>query len=143
MKRDLTILLIITFVAVLSASCGGSYSQEITETYPNGATKTIQYFRERDGIKSLYKIEEFHDNGIKRIEGYMKNDKRNGRWNSWHSNGRLWSVANYLDGNLDGKQTVYHPSGEKFYEGEFGKGIRKGTWLFYDEKGVLVNKRQY
>lgn len=143
--RYLKLFLLFTVFAshVLLSGCGGSYSHEITETWPDGTTKTIQYYKEKEGEQIFYKIEEFHDNGVKRVEGYYKDDERHGRWNSWHSNGKLWSIAEYKNGQLDGKQTVYHISGQKYYEGTFEKGIRTGIWRFWDENGILVTETEY
>jgi antitoxin component YwqK of YwqJK toxin-antitoxin module len=136
-------LLVFALMSFIFAGCGGSYTQEIVEEHPDGSTKTIQYYKENDEGKSIYKLEEFHDNGVKRVEGFFENDERHGRWNSWFPNGKLWSTAHYREGALHGKQTVYHPSGEKYYEGTFEKGIRTGEWKFWDERGQLVSKKTY
>jgi antitoxin component YwqK of YwqJK toxin-antitoxin module len=130
-------------VAGFLAGCGGSYSQEITEKHADGSTRTILYYKEVDGGKQLYKIEEFYEDGVKRVEGYYRNDERDGRWNSWHDNGKIWSVAHYKEGKLHGKQTVYYPSGQKFYEGRFENGLRNGVWKFWNEQGVLENEKTY
>lgn len=142
--RDLVAgsLLMLSFTLICTG-CGGSYSQEITEKHADGSTRTIQYYKERDGQKQLYKLEEFYDDGVKRVEGYYRNDQRDGRWNSWHDNGKIWSVARYKEGQLHGKQTVYYPNGKKFYEGRFENGIRKGVWKFWNEDGALESEKTY
>jgi uncharacterized protein len=144
---QIKILMIRVFILVIISStvwsCGSSYSHEVIEKYDDGTAKVIHYFKEKDSGKEMYKLEEYYDNGVKRLEGYFTGNERSGRWNSWHDNGRLWSVANYQDGKLHGKQTVYFPSGSKYYEGSFENGIRKGVWTFWDEEGKIVNSREY
>ncbi|MFO7723378.1 MAG: hypothetical protein R6V49_09190 [Bacteroidales bacterium] len=140
--------LMIRVVALLliggtGGSCGSSYSHEVIEQYDDGTAKVIHYYKEKESGKELYKLEEYYDNGVKRVEGYFSGNERHGRWNSWHENGQLWSVATYRDGKLHGKQTVYFPSGNKFYEGAFENGLRTGTWTFWDEDGKVVNTREY
>ncbi len=130
-------------ISFLLIACNTSVTHQVVEQYPDGATKTIHYFRKRGQNKVLYKMEEYYQDGIKKIEGFYRDDKAHGRWDSWHPNGNLWSVARYKNGQLHGKQTVYYPTGKKFYEGSFENGIRKGTWLFWNEKGEVVNKREY
>jgi antitoxin component YwqK of YwqJK toxin-antitoxin module len=135
-------VIVLIFTALISG-CGGSYSHEITAEHADGSTRTIHYYKEVDGAKQLYKFEEFYEDGLKRVEGYYRNDERDGRWNSWHDNGKLWSVANYKDGKLHGSQIVYYPNGNKYYEGRFENGLRKGVWKFWNEDGVLENEKTY
>lgn len=128
---------------LLISSCGGSESSEVTEVWPDGSEKTIQYYKDTDGKRQIIRIEEYHENGVRRLVGYYKDGERHGKWNSWHENEQLWSVARYSNGQLEGKQTVYYPSGQKHYEGTFRKGIRTGLWRFWDEQGILVTEKDY
>lgn len=137
------LLLPVLLVSILWTACNGSYSSEIKETWPNGTTRVIEYYKEKDGQKELYKMEEFYENGIKRIEGYYRDGQKDGRWSSYFPEGGVWSVVGYKNGEMHGKQTVYHPNGQKYYEGSFDNGIRKGTWSFWNEAGALVNTREY
>ena len=52
-------------------------------------------------------------------EGKIKNGKREGTWNEYHSNGQLWSKGKYKDGE------------------------QEGLWEFYNENGKLVKKRNF
>jgi antitoxin component YwqK of YwqJK toxin-antitoxin module len=140
--QRLLVVLVFPFMVLISG-CGSSYTREVVETHPDGSTHTIHYYKETDEGPVLYKLEEFFDNGIKRVEGYFRDGERHGRWNSWHDNGKVWSIGRYDNGQLHGKQTVYYPNGEKFYEGEYEHGIRVGLWRFWNEQGGLENERTY
>ncbi len=142
-KRRLKSMLLVLLIALISHSCGSSYSNKVIEKHPDGSTKLIHYFKEKAEGDELYKSEEFYENGIKRMEGFYKNNQPHGRWTSRYSDGTLWSTGEYHEGNLHGIQTVYHPNGQKYYEGSFDNGIRIGEWKFWDESGTLVNTRKY
>lgn len=142
-KKNLLKIPFVYLSVILLYSCSGSKGHEVTETWPDGSAKTIQYYRDTDGDREIYKIEEYHENGVTRLVGYYRDGERHGKWNSWHANEQLWSVARYSNGNLEGTQTVYYPSGQKHYEGTFRKGIRTGLWRFWDEQGVLVTEKDY
>ncbi len=145
-RQGVSLLIALTLVALFSwvgYGCGSSYTREVVETHPDGTTHTIHYYKETDKGRVLYKLEEYFDNGMKRVEGYYSDGERHGRWNSWHDNGKVWSVGRYREGQLHGKQTVYYPNGNKFYEGEYENGIRVGLWRFWNEQGVLENERTY
>lgn len=131
------------FLILILSGCNGKRTQEVTEKYPDGTPKVIEHYNLIDGSKVLYKLEEFYDNGEERIEGFFRDGERHGRWTGWHDNGKLWTVADYRQGKLHGKQTVYYPDGKKFYEGRFEDGIRKGKWRFWNEQGVLENETVY
>jgi len=138
-----SLLVTIITCCVWISGCGSSYTREVIDTYPDGTTRTMHFYRETDTGRELYKLEEFYDNGIKRVEGYYRDGERHGRWSSWHDNGKVWSVGNYSEGRLDGKQTVYYPNGKKFYEGRYEDGLRKGLWRFWNEQGGLENEIRY
>jgi antitoxin component YwqK of YwqJK toxin-antitoxin module len=142
-KRIKLALFSLLGAGLLMTSCNGRYSSQIKETHPDGSTKTIEYFKEKDGARELYKVEEFYSNGVKKLEGYYAGGEKDGRWSSWYESGGVWSVVNYRQGKMDGAQTVYHNNGEKYFEGNFKAGIRKGTWKFWNEKGEMVNTIQY
>lgn len=143
-RLNITIILIIILLfQVVIAGCGGERISETTEKYPDGKARTIEHYTIKEGKKVLYKLEEFYDNGERRLEGFFRDGERHGRWTAWHDDGKLWSVAHYRAGQLHGKQTVYYPSGQKFYEGGFEKGIRKGKWRFWNEQGALENETTY
>lgn len=41
----------------------------------------------------------------------------------------------------DGKYVFHHSSGQRLAHGEYVKGLRSGTWIYFDEKGQEVRRK--
>ena len=129
---------------ILVSSCGKKMEEVVTETWPDGKAKCVQYFlgvgAERYMAKECY----YHENGKLKMEGsYNKEGKRDGKWTYWYQDGKKWVDGQYLNGEWDKKYTNWHENGQKHYEGMYDKGKRKGIWKFYDENGKLVKEVDY
>lgn len=51
----------------------------------------------------LKKVVEFHSNGVKAQEGYLKRDRLHGEWTYYNDAGEKICIANYNDGKKEGK----------------------------------------
>ena len=56
---------------------------------------------------------------------------------SVYVNNKLFSFANYKNGLLDGKKTVYHGNGNPFHEIDFVNGKVNGVYKMYNERNKL------
>ena len=83
---------------------------------------------------------EHYDNGIVKIRGSEKDDKRIGKWESFYPNGYKWSETNYRDGYRQGEIIVYYDNGIMRYEGHYSQDERSGIWNFFDSTGVRIVK---
>ena len=102
--------------------------------------------RDKNGLKQgRWKF--FFDNGIVRMEGSYKDDKKNGYFKDYNEEGNLLTVSKFVDdikqedapelASLD-IRTDYYPSGKiktvASYKGETPEGVRRE----YAENGTIV-----
>lgn len=83
---------------------------------------------------------ERYNNGVVKIRGSEKGDKRIGKWESFYPNGYKWSETNYRDGYRQGEIIVYYDNGIMRYEGRYINDERSGIWNFFDTTGVRLVK---
>lgn len=117
-------------------------SKEVSEYYENGEQKTVQYFSSNNK-KRIVKEIQYYPDGTLAYQKHFKNDKPNGEWQFWHSNGNVWSVGFYDNGQRVGTSRVYHENGQLFFEGEYINGKKDGEWVFFNEKGVVETKTTF
>lgn len=80
--------------------------------------------------------------GEVQMVGYTVHDQKEGEWREYR-NGALFSIRNYKNGVMHGKQTTYEVNSCKIIEeGQWEDGIPVGLWFFYQE-GVLVSITEY
>jgi len=53
------------------------------------------------------------------------------------------SASKIIDGEKSGKETLYFPKGETFYETNYRNGLKDGEEIEYSEKETVKNKRVY
>ncbi len=96
---------------------------EVLSFYPSGEVKSVTNYE--DGIKNKESIEytidgeisleEFYEDGelvdSKEINRYNQENKKEGYWREYHSNGKLKSEANYSNGKLNGLIKRYNKYG--------------------------------
>jgi antitoxin component YwqK of YwqJK toxin-antitoxin module len=80
---------------------------------------------------------------IKFKGGQDEQNLRNGRWVYYLENGQENSVTMYEHGLREGFTVVKHPNGALYYRGEYHKDLQVGVWTTYDEKGNLVNEKDF
>ena len=83
---------------------------------------------------------ERYDNGVVKIRGNEKGEKRIGKWEAYYPNGYKWSETSYRDGLRQGPIVVYYNNGMMRYEGSYSNDERSGVWQFYDTLGVRLLK---
>ena len=77
------------------------------------------------------------------IKGETKNGKRQGKWISYFTNGKIQSECFYVDGLSHGSTKVFLENGKLLYEGIYNMGVKSGTWTFIDPKSGTRTKKKY
>lgn len=122
-------------------SCGNKLEKKIVSSYPNGTPMQIEYYRTEKGKQIVVKETRFFPNGEKSSEGeWTPDNKKDGKWKQWFSNGELWIEEEYKNGMKNGSSTVWQENGKKLYEGEYNEDKPTGTWKYYDSKGNISKK---
>ena len=133
MKR-LVLLLAVFFACV---ACTAQLDEKVVDTYPDGKTLKSQFFdRKGNCVKEV----EYYSTGEVRMEGSMKEAKREGEWKAYFIDGRMQSHGFFKDGLRTGQATVWQENGNLLQEGFYKEGKRCGRWKFYDEQGNLIKE---
>lgn len=104
-------------------------------------TKTEEITKKPMVINGLFL--EKYENGVKQMEGNMKDAKRTGPWKAWYPDGTVWSEGNYKEGKRDGKSKVYFENGKVRYEGSYKDDKQVGIWKYYDETGKQIEEKNF
>ncbi len=68
---------------------------------------------------------------------------RDGKWTFYAENGTELSFTLYDHGKKEGFSLVKYPNGRIHYRGEYQNDEMIGLWSTYDEKGNLINEKDY
>ena len=138
-------MLFLMTIITLSFACNNGHQ--------TGGNELVQHDTIRKNSKvtittsgSIIKTGEYikhYDNGVIEMRGMMKDGKREGLWKSWYQNGAPWSETTFTDGMKNGKTTTWYENEQKRYEGFFTNDVESGKWIFWNEKGNVVNKKDY
>jgi|WetSurMetagenome_2_1015567.scaffolds.fasta_scaffold28941_2 uncharacterized protein len=71
-------------------------------------------------------------------KGKYVGDLKDGKWQSFYSDGTLKYEGNYIQGNPDGEHKFYYPNGKLKETNYYIMGISEKSWKKYDENGILV-----
>ena len=95
--------------------------------FPNGAKKSTSiYSNEGQDVT----IKSFSEDGKLVSETMLRNNKPQGNWTFWDSNGNLKLTENYEKGKLEGIRTEYK-NGKKIKETNYEKGGKNGITTTY------------
>jgi uncharacterized protein len=88
-----------------------------------------------DGLKEgkwIYQLKDYRE------EGNYKQDNRDSVWVHYFvGKNQTKYKGNFIDGEADGKHTMYYENGNIWYEGKFNANKKEGDWKYYDELGTL------
>lgn len=139
-QNNMKKLFLILFTLLAFACCSSRLTEKVEARYPN---EQPQYVRKYDKSGDCVYETEYYETGQVRMEGAMKNGKRQGEWNAYLRDGRPWSIDVFKDGVLEGPSTVYWENGNLRWEGYYKAGKHCGEWKWYDEQGNLLRVEQY
>lgn len=90
------------------------------------------------------KVEEFYyPDGTVQMKIEKKGDMMHGRFLSFYSNGKKELDCFYVNNIIEGVFTKYYYSGIICETGNYVKGKREGSYLFYDEFGRFIKEVHY
>ncbi|MCB9360509.1 MAG: hypothetical protein H6587_07985 [Flavobacteriales bacterium] len=135
--------LIISQIALILFSCSPKEVEKIEETYESGQPKYVNTYSVKDGVDVKVKEKELYENGKTRMEGAIKEGKRDGVWKVYFDDGKLWSEGSFTNGKRNGVAKNYYPNGKLRYEGFFTNDKKSGHWKFYNEKGILIEEKDF
>lgn len=125
---------------LLLASCGDGLTEKVVGEFDNGQPQLVRYLN-KDGqcVREVY----YHENGIKAMEGEIKDNLRDGAWTGYFPDGKVQSTGFYEKGVRTGEAKIYHENGNLFMEGAYKDNKQCGEWVYYDEQGYETQRIDY
>jgi len=82
--------------------------------------------------------------GDEKSVGVYRNGQKEGKWVvTYEENNRTASEGNYIDGLENGKFTSFHINGKVKEQGQYIMGNKDGNWKRYDTEGILITTFSY
>ena len=127
---------------LLLFGCGNtpSLTEKVIYTYENGQPRKVYYY---DKDRHWVAEKEFYESGIVKMEGTIANGLRNGEWFAYFPDGKVQSSGLFKDGLRIGPGKVYYENGQMLMEGFYTDDHKCGEWIFYDELGYEVERRDF
>ncbi|MBN1253283.1 MAG: DUF3352 domain-containing protein [Bacteroidales bacterium] len=109
--------------------------------YPSGNLKSSVNYKEGnvDGVAFFF-YDDKNENKLAEIN--YENDLINGLYQEFYENGAQKANLNCEDGKLDGDAEFYYKTGSIKIKGKYKDNEKRGKWIFYDEKGNIINKER-
>ncbi len=126
-------IIIPVFIALVLASC-------TTKKATKKQVKSENLIEVKHGVYS-----EWYP-GKKQLKFHGSVDKkgnRDGKWVFYSENGNEQSITVYNHGMREGFSLVKYPNGAMHYRGEYRNDKMVGIWTTYDEKGKVINEKDY
>lgn len=139
MKKVVVSLLLALPIFFLMA-CENKTTEKVVSSYENGQPSKVQLLNSKGmAVREI----EYYEDGMVKMEGGMKNGKREGEWKAYFPDGKVQSEGIFKDGLRTGKATVYHENGQLYMEGNYKEGHHCGKWTYYDEQGYALRTDDY
>ncbi len=122
------------------AACTPKLTEKVEARFSNGQP---QYVKMLDKSGNCVKEIEYYESGQVKMEGAMKDGKREGEWKAYLRDGRPQSIGSFKAGKMDGATTVYWENGNLRWEGFYKADKHCGKWKYYDEQGNFLNEVDY
>jgi len=109
------------------------------------ASKRPQYKMENwINIKSkdLREIPTKNENG-ELLGYYNDNNKKEGYWEEYFHDGKIYSKGHYVNGKQHGYWEQYYVNGKLESKGNYKNNLKDGYWEFYWRDGKLEKTGQY
>lgn len=91
-----------------------------------------------DGLSKVY----FPEGGISELHNF-KQGIRNGPWEQYYPDGKIKLRGTYKAGEKQGAFKTFYTSGQLMITGQYISGHQVGTWIYYNEKGIVTKKEIY
>jgi antitoxin component YwqK of YwqJK toxin-antitoxin module len=83
------------------------------------------------------------DGQIKERYYISPNNKKEGLYQSWYKNGKLYEQCNYINGKKEGSYQNWYSSGQLEKECNYINNIREGLFQIWYENGQMSTKYNY
>ena len=133
------IILALSLILTL-ASCDAQLTEKVEVAYPNGQPELVLLF---DKSGECVRRVEYYESGVVKMEGEIKDGKRDGEWTAYFPDGRVQSHGYFKDDKRTGASTVYWNNGNLRSEGFYTEGKHSGKWKWYDEQGIFLREDDY
>lgn len=134
----------ILLLIIISFSCTSEKTEEVVQSFDNGKPQQVQVFELDGDQKVLIETIDYYPNGQVKMKGGVNPEgERNGVWQAWYQDGTIWSEGEFSNGLQHGYRKVYHPNGQLRYEGNYESDKPSGEWIFYNDSGKEINRKQY
>lgn len=84
-----------------------------------------------------------YEKGLLVYEGQFKDNVPYGIFKYYHTNGKLKSTSEFIQGVHQVKTVIYHENGHKASEGAFIDQVKDGTWNYYSNSDQLIKTENY
>lgn len=116
------------------------YTGRYTEFYDDGMLKMELYLK--DGRPEGTYVVYYPDGKIAEVRAYYQGIFH-GEWRTYNERGCLTGLATYRDGRKDGPWRIWDDRGVLRCEMFYKAGEKWGLWRTWDEKGVLLTEKRY
>jgi antitoxin component YwqK of YwqJK toxin-antitoxin module len=101
----------------------------------DGTLIRVEHYKKgiKEGIWKTFSAQ----TGILLEEVVYLNDQLHGTAKTYYTDGTPCTVENYINNQRNGEAESYYGNGILSIKGSFHKGLKLGTWNYYDEEGKL------
>lgn len=96
----------------------------------------------RAGLKNGVSRAYFLQGGTAEISTW-KEGIREGLWEEYYSDGKIKSRGTFRNNEKEGHFHAFYLSGKPLLSGQYSKGHQNGTWIYYDENGIISKQETY
>jgi len=129
--KNIFYIFIVFVISISSCKKNIELQERIISSFDNGKPEVIEFYEQEKDTQVVKYYKEFYKNEQLKIEGYIKNNERDGHWIYYYENGNKWSEGNYINGLAEGKFIQYYENG----------GVWMYTFYKHDKKtkAILFN----
>lgn len=115
--------------------------RELILYHPDGRKQAV--LKVKDGSLMDGKYKSFHSNGKLEKEMEILDGKLTGVYKEYYDNGQLKEQGTFLKGDRNGVYTTYYDNGKKDTELNYSHGKADGERISYNERGQVIEKTAY
>jgi len=101
----------------------------------------VDYNPKNHRIRKYFGNGKIHSEGKiigEKVSNNILTYKFHGTWKTWHKNGTLWRIENYINGKLNGETKQYYPNGKLHSSGYLENDKPNGKWTYWDDGGKKI-----
>lgn len=126
-------------LCIILAACGGRTEQVRVVDHEQRLSAILQ---RRDGIKDG-PVTLYWPDGTMRTQGQYRDDRREGWWRGFHTDGSHRSLTHYSHGSKDGPRIYWDSLGHAMRAEVFAHGVPNGPFYRFYRDGRLAQHSNY